>query len=317
MGWKHGMCMCKLMKMVCLLILFQVPKLAPALHPKSMQQKQSARMNETYFFMHVPKSGGTMFRFEAPRFLELRKCPLHGCCKNTAKVRHQVGMTVSLMQEQKCNFADYEASIDMFNHGVLNPLGQMHKLIVLRKPFLHFISQLEHDMRHHNRYRSLDEKVSTIRQYRWNDWKSRRGGYKLKNPQWQRVVGSLGENASVWRTWDYLQSTFHSVGLQEHMDLTLCVFYFNIHRTLPPACCMYTSRVTPVRNAAKKPQQKSHQLRSEQLRQASSWLQLDDILYSAAQSLFWRNVKGIAREVPDCPAFQQYTKERALSNVAI
>jgi hypothetical protein len=272
--------------------------------------------NGSFFFMHVPKAGGTTLRTHGPEFLGLRKCTLTGCCISTAACRDRVNKTVQELQRNQCHFADFETPLRSFSdEGLMRPLAHMNKLVVVRQPHLHLISQLEHDFRQRHRYNSLDGKLSIIHANRWDDWK--RGGYKLKNPQYNQVIGSLDTRSTVFSVWEKLTSTYHSIGLQEHMDLTLCVFYFNIHDTLPAACCTMQGPVVGRKNRSKQEQLMNNHLRTEQIRRAQQWRQLDEIMYSAAQTIFWMNAANVAQRVTNCPWFHYEVQERALSNVTV
>lgn len=279
----------------------------------------ASESTHSYFFLHVPKAGGTTFRTKAPKFLGLQKCALTGCCKAPAKRSTLVARTKSQLQRKTCNFADFETYLSAFESGgVMEPLRMMDKFVIVRKPIIHLISQLEHDMRNGKRYGSLDEKVDIIHRNRWHDWRSTKGGYPLKNPQYARVIGSLGQNVSMWNLWQKLINTYHSIGLEEHMHMTFCVFYFNLHGDLPEACCNQSAQViAPTRNSGTPKQEKRHQLRTNQIRQAHNWRQLDEILYSAAQTVFWKNAEQVANKISNCPRFHLKVSEQALSNVDI
>ena len=61
---------------------------------------------------------------------------------------------------------------------------------------------------------------------------------------------------------------------------------------------------------------KNH-LRTEQIRRAQQWRQLDEIMYSAAQTIFWMNAANVAQRVTNCPWFHYKVQESALSNVTV
>jgi len=275
-----------------------------------------ANRSHSFFFIHVAKAGGTTFRTYGPKFLRLQQCTLSGCCQNPKRLNELVTYTKFQLHHRRCNFADYETKLPAFESGgVMEALRMMEKFVIVRKPIIHLISQLEHDMGK-RRYRSLDEKVDIIHRNHWNHWQN--AGYPLKNPQYAQAIGSLGQNASMLNVWQKLMNTYHSIGLEEHMETTFCVFYFNLYGNLPESCCKQSDQViSPTKNRRSEKLQKRHQLRTNQIRQAHSWRQLDEVLYSAAQTIFWKNAARVANKMSDCPRFHLKVSEQALSNVKI
>jgi hypothetical protein len=162
----------------------------------------------------------------------------------------------------------------------------MHKVTLIREPLLHFISHVEHDMRRN--VEGLHAKIQN-----WDNEKP--VGLPIANPQYSRVVGRA-QNLTVSPDLitEHLNSHFSFIGLTEFFDITLCSLYFFIHRKMTNRCChgdFKAHQRNPRHKIARE-----HLLQTDDIRWMQKHRELDQILYTAAQRIFWTQVDIVSSQ---------------------